>query len=78
MFHSSSGGAVNWVRFDEIGGSGTLGVLELGSFRRNGERWGAGYAEIGFVSHILGHGMPRAYRDWVRFAKLGPPQVRRG
>jgi hypothetical protein len=34
----------NWVRFAEIGSGETLGVQELGLFRKNG---GAGQAVVG-------------------------------
>ncbi len=36
-----------WVRFAEIGGGGTLGILELGSFRVFGSWAGWRYGKLG-------------------------------
>jgi len=50
--------SANWVRFAEIGGSGTPGMVELGSFRIIGSMgWCCG-AEIGFVLHNTARQVP--------------------
>ena len=65
-----------------VGGSGTLGMLKLGSFRKI---WDMGkparrqrYMEIGFVSQKCGLAGRLACWNWVRFALFVLPQVRRG
>ena len=65
------GGGLDWVRFAEIWGGGTVGMRGLGSFCRNMERRDTWCAKIGFVLRkrvLLEVGCTV---DWVRFAFFG-------
>ena len=64
----------DWVCFAYLDRGPGWSRGKLGSFRRNRGWRDTWYAEIGFVSYFWVVGGV----DWVRFAFLGLPQVRRG